>query len=357
MLDGRRSALARRRAEALIADLAALAPELTEDALEDELCARLGSCLSSMGELAPEDAVSPELFEPALLAAATEDPSADPRVAAAVHRVLPLRNGLPDRPAGGRQVTGPALWARDAYGSRFAVTAPFSSPAGSDRWYLWDIDACGLQALTVHSGFCPTAGEAFAAWRDGVGEVAAADARLTPIDDLPLAEGLLSREDGITRLGGENEQQLAEFHRSRRLAETVIETIGPIPAQRRPELDAKRAAKQFTTWMRANRTPPKGLVELAGELASSWSLDAPGELFGTCSPHRVAMVVPAVRDYYDSEYADRLVALLPDWIAWLTERNGTPADLAERCLPYARGAVYPGTTADEGPPLMARVIE
>jgi hypothetical protein len=87
-------------------------------------------------------------------------------------------------------------------------------------------------------------------------------------------------------------------------------------------------------------------------------VSGPEELFGTCSPHRVGQLVPAVRDYYHDEYAERVLALLPEWISWLTERNGTPAELADRCRPYAQGEPYPGPVQQDGhPEFMARVPE
>ncbi|WP_158647162.1 hypothetical protein [Actinoplanes sp. ATCC 53533] len=53
-----------------------------------------------------------------------------------------------------------------------------------------------------------------------------------------------------------------------------------------------------------------------------------------------------------------MLDLLPDWISWLAERNGTPAGLAERCLPYASGEPYPGLTgARHRPDQHARVAE
>src|SRR6185312_10416302 len=48
------------------------------------------------------------------------------------------------------EVAGPVLWTSDRYGSRFIVTAPIVTAEEPLRWYLWDIDACGHEAFTVH---------------------------------------------------------------------------------------------------------------------------------------------------------------------------------------------------------------
>jgi hypothetical protein len=352
----RRQSIAADQAEALISELVGQAAAFPGDALEDQLCVRLGSVLSHLDGMHPDEVVDPEVFAPVLLAKAVEaahgSDDTDPRrrVVSTVARILPRRSGGFQDPLGPPEpvLTGQALWTRDAYGSRFAITAPFSSLDGADRWYLWDVDACGLRALTVYNAYFDTSGAALDAWTAGVGEAATADSTLEPIDDPGLAAELLTPEDGIMRIGGENEQQFAEFHRSRRLAEVLIESFGPVPAPGRPELDVKRAAKQFGTWLRAQGTPPQGLSDLATELADTWSPGAPDQLYGTCSPHRVALVRSMIQDYYTDEFADQLIALLPDWISWLADRNGTPAELADRCRPYALGEPYPGLQDRDG---------
>ncbi|XVV04552.1 hypothetical protein ACQPW3_03805 [Actinosynnema sp. CA-248983] len=54
-----------------------------------------------------------------------------------------------------------------------------------------------------------------------------------------------------------------------------------------------------------------------------------------------------MRNYYFDDFADELVALLPDWTRWLAERNATPPELAGRCLPYAQGQPHPQLTQDD----------
>jgi hypothetical protein len=100
------------------------------------------------------------------------------------------------------------------------------------------------------------------------------------------------------------------------------------------------------------------MEERAEELARSWQFGARRALYHTCSPHRVALLVPHLRNYYQADFAAELVELLPEWTTWLAARNGTPLELAERCRPYALGESYPGLTYDRtGPDPQARLIE
>jgi hypothetical protein len=367
-LNARRAEVAAEVAAPIVAELITQARNQTDEELEQILCDGVGAALWRMEELPPGEAPSPETVGMAVLNAAAEavrsaldttvEVSASWRVLSLVIGILPypvreeadevvraLADG-PGRPLrlwapAERELAGPALWTRDVYGSRFAIIAPFLTSDGGQRWYLWDIDACGHQAITVHSAFCPGPDVALASWRDGVGETAAGEAAFTPVDDPALAADVLFRADGILRLGGENEAQLAEYLRSRRLAQSVVASLGPRQIQP-SDLNAENADREFGAWLRKHRTPPVDLGELATELAASWSLDAPEALYGTCSPHRVALIVTHVLDYYEDDFANEVLDLLPDWISWLAERNGTPAELADRCLPYASGEPYPG---------------
>jgi hypothetical protein len=177
-----------------------------------------------------------------------------------------------------------------------------------------------------------------------------------------LAE-LLPAEEGFVRVSGENTEQFAEYHRSKRLAEAVKQT-----ARRRgnpPDrgMNAATAAVEFASWLRDHDTtqqePPEDLDELAFELADSWCINNIDAVFTTCSPHRVALSVQHVHGFYVTDFADQLVALLPEWIRWLDAINTTPAELAERCLPYAQGQPHPQITADHRnePDYPARVTE
>ena len=102
-----------------------------------------------------------------------------------------------------------------------------------------------------------------------------------------------------------------------------------------------------------------GIDELAAEMADSWSPNSQPTLYPFCSPHKVAMTLLHLRDYYQDDFASELVALLPEWIRFLAERTALPAELTERCLAYASGELqFPGILDDRGQMNpMARVSE
>ncbi|MEH1128121.1 hypothetical protein [Micromonospora sp. CPCC 206061] len=117
----------------------------------------------------------------------------------------------------------------------------------------------------------------------------------------------------------------------------------------------------FPAWLREHRpdrSQPADLDELVTELADSWQIGGPADLYHTCSPHRVALVAAHVCGYYQDDFAADLIALLPDWTAWLADNNATRAPLADRCDPHAHGAPHKGVSADDGgPDYLARIAE
>jgi hypothetical protein len=382
-------------AEPLVTELVASASAQPDYDLEDALCARLGVQLAQLDDGPIDDHVGPNPFAEAVIAAAatavaatiseaaggSDDWQSPWRLLTILANIVPFPlselaadaiKSLRGRPGGhrlpeivtGPTVTRPILWVRDSYGSRFGVTAAFATTDGPDRWYLWDIDACGHDVFTVHSGYCPTSEQALAQWREGVGEVAAGAAAFAPVDDVELLEEILPREQGMMRPGGENVAQFAEYHRSKRLAEAVmaaVEASGRSPAARQAGLDAATAATRFLAWLRAQRSEqplPVDLDDIVTELASSWQIAGPAALYSACSPHRVALAVDHIRGYYQDDFVADLVPLLPDWTQWLAELNNTPPELAERCRPYAHGEPHPSISRDyNNPQYLARVTE
>lgn len=393
-VDTQRESRAAAMATDLIADLARAVADQPYIVLTDAVCERLGALLADDGRSPVDMRVNPHQLAEAALAAAeasvvaaltatTEQADAwgGPwRVLTALTavlpypypdavdetitrlRALPAGRVLPTMPPGGPEATGPVLWTSDRYGSRFAVTAPIMTAGEAVRWYLWDIDACGHEAFTVHSGYYPSSAAALRSWQTGVGETASAGTVLAPVDDPWLLAALLPAEMGFLRHGGENVEQFAEYHRSKRLAEAVKLALPRPRARSDAGLTAATAAVEFAAWLRARGPgqlePPENLDELVEELADSWNLNSIDAVYATCSPHRVALCALHMRNYYLHDFADQLVALLPDWTGWLATRNATAPELSDRCLPYAHGRPHPQLGDDDTKvDYLARIIE
>jgi hypothetical protein len=381
-VDQQRMSRAAAMATKLVADLARAMTDQPDMIVTDAVCELLGAVLAEAERTPMDEPVGPHHLaeaipvaaEAAVMAAltATTGPAdawrAPWRVLTALACVLPHSfnevvgetiTRLRDLPAGrvlpavptGPDVTGPVLWTSDQHGSRFAVAAPIMTAEEPVRWYLWDIDACGHDAFTVHSGYYPSSEAALTAWQTGVGQTASAGAVLAPVDDPWLLAALLPTDMGFMRPGGESPEQFAEYHRSKRLAEAVNQAMPRLEARPHAGLTAAIAKVEFAAWLRA-RIPdqpeqPENLNELVEELADSWNLNGIDAVYATCSPHRVALCVLHMRNYYFDDYADQLVALLPDWTRWLATCNATAPELADRCLPYAHGRPHPQLGQDD----------
>jgi len=217
----------------------------------------------------------------------------------------------------------------------------------------------------VHSGYYPSSAAALTGWQTGVGQTSSAGTVLAPVDDPWLLAALLPVETGFMRLGGENVDQFAEYHRSKLLAEAVKRAVPRTNARLDAGLTAATAAVEFAAWLRARvpgqLEPPQNLDELdemVEELADSWNLNGIDAVYATCSPHRVALCVLHMRNYYLHDYAEKLVALLPGWTRWLATRTSTAPELIDRCLPYVHGRPHP-QLGDEDTKVdyLARIIE
>jgi hypothetical protein len=370
-----------------------LAAGWSDDELEDDFCVRFGVAMAQYEDGPLEDHVNPDDFVRAMLSVLDErlheaeesdgDVTAVRRLLVVVAGVLPpplsesardlvaehLNGDAAQWATEGRAVTGPAVWARNGYGTRWAVVAPFTSADGVGRWYLWDVDACGYEVVTVYSGFHPSAEDALAAWQQSIGP-SAAEAALTQVDDAETLDALLTGEMEGARPGGEDQAQYAEFLRCRRLGHTVRHAAGRPRGHTLPRLSANTAAKQFASRLRqlGHHDRPAGdetdqgaggASDIAAEMAESWSPHEYPTLYPRCSPHKVAAAVSHLRSYYHDDFAAELVAVLPEWIRFLADHSGMAADQTERCLAYASGEVqFPGLLDENGQSkLMARVTE
>ena len=354
----RKAGLANPPAEVLVAELTAWSVEHPGADVEEELCARLGRLLTDLGNRPAERYVDPETFGAALVAAAAgavrdavrEGADRVPawRVLTAAVDVVPgslaeealddlrrppLDTDLPELP-GARPVAGEVRMTRDRYGSRFAVIAPFAGPDETIRWYLWDVDTCGLKPSTVHSGFHGSPDEALSAWQEGVGAFASAGTEWHPVEDTELVRELLPAVEGALAVAGESVEQHAEYLRSRRLAESVTALPMVRPDGGPPAVPEPGA---FVAWHRsaAAGPEPEFLEDAAQVLTEVWPAVV-RDVYHTCSPHRVAYAKRAIEDAYVAEGVRHATALLPDWITWLGESAGTPPELLGPALRAAR---------------------
>jgi hypothetical protein len=257
-------------------------------------------------------------------------------------------------PIAGWQPAGDALVARDAYGSRFLVVAPFGEaktdmqdgPTGSpepDHWYAWDLDWCSLD-MVVAAGPRGSAAEALAEWRHAVGPVAAS-AELSPgPPDLTvrllhpaLALGTLWE---APLMGGEPVKLMREYfrlyHRARVLAEYLIDRFPEQTKAEAEEPEAEDPAESFLDWY-AERdgasSPSRDQAAEAVEcILAEWGpFSFPDEeMLYACSPHRIEVTGGLLRDGYEPDQANAALRLLPAWTQWCLRRRPITPEAAAR---------------------------
>lgn len=250
-------------------------------------------------------------------------------------------------PANGAVPTAAPLTVRNAYGDRWAVLAPFAIDSLPDtaHWYLWDIDACGIQR-TVAAGVFATAEAALTDWRAAVGPTAATATPQTT-DDIELLGGLLSEHlrtgvfDGFL-VGDEPAELLAEYFRSRNRATALLESVDP-GGRRSRKLTRDRptseqiadVADRFADWCRQHGHGPLPDKDSVYSLVDQWISSNPAARRYACSPHRVRTMAVLLTDEFIDEYAREMLALLPHWVTWCAEQTGLDSDLTERSVDTA----------------------
>lgn len=245
--------------------------------------------------------------------------------------------------AGARLVGEPQL-ARDVYGSRFLLTAPFaySADGKADHWYAWDIDVCWLGRALYAGPF--TSGEAaLEDWRDAVGS-AATDAGLAPCPR-DLMPGLLRPLLADGNEGGEPRPMVREHYRMRRRARDIATLPGTVEI-----VDPDRMVEEFSTWYESRHgETPRPVREAADIIADQWGpvQSVPDERVSRgCSPHRIRQTATLIRD-------TRVLTLLPEWTQWCIDSTGLTGEPAQRALQTAAAAASPRPARrapeDEGP--------
>lgn len=234
------------------------------------------------------------------------------------------------------------MLARDVYGSRFLIAAPFSYDAGEpDHWYAWDVDKCWVSSV-VGAGAFRTAEDALAEWNDAVGP-AASGAGLSPCP-AELSARLLAPCVAVGPFaemltGYEPRELIREYYRMRRRAQVLIGSAedGPGLARFGPD-DAQGA---FLEWYAARHDDvPEAVTGAAATIAGLWQQyeGTDGRSFYASSPHRIEMTAEMIRKEYDADDAGPAVGLLPEWAQWCLEQNGVDGDFAARSIAAANSA-------------------
>ena len=246
------------------------------------------------------------------------------------------------RLANGSRQAGEPLVARDAYGSRLLLMAPFSYDGGApDHWYAWDIDLCWI-ATVVGAGVFGSAEDALREWRDAVGP-AASGAALSPctagMTAWLLAPCLQTGVLADMLEGREPRELIREYYRLRRRARDLTGSAdtgaGSSP------FDAGHVDDAFLDWYAARHDDvPEAVTEATGTILGEWG---PGEYpdersFYACSPHRIEMAAHLIREGYFADDANSALRLLPEWTQWCIEQSGLNADAAARSREAARSA-------------------
>jgi hypothetical protein len=240
-------------------------------------------------------------------------------------------------PADGARPAGDPLVARDAYGSRFLLVAPFGYDGGeADHWYAWDIDSCWVLNV-VGAGVFGSAPDALAEWQHAVGP--AAGAALSPCAPEMTARLLASslRTGPMSEMleGAEPRELIREYYRLRRRARALVPAAGATDtdATKASSDDPGRVHEAFLSWYAARHGDvPPDTADAVGTILYEWGPEPPpGERSRyACSPHRIEMAAHLIRDGYLPDYANEALRLLPEWTQWCIEQSGLSGDLAAR---------------------------
>jgi hypothetical protein len=245
-------------------------------------------------------------------------------------RVLSPGTGLP---ADGCRAAGNPLIARDAYGSRFLLVAPFGyDHESTDHWYAWDIDSCWLVTV-LKAGVFESAQDALAEWQHAVGP-AAAGTELSP-DTPETAARLLApclRTGPMSDIleGSEPRELIREYYRLRRRARVLAGSAASTAAS--SAAGPGEALETFLGWYAARHDDVlQDLTDVVGLILYEWGPGThPEDTRYACSPHRIEMAARLIRDGYYPDHANAALRLLPEWTQWCIEQTGLTGDFAAR---------------------------
>ena len=246
-----------------------------------------------------------------------------------------LASGI-GHPADGCRAAGDPLVARDAYGSRFLLVAPFGYDGEApDHWYAWDIDSCWIVTVAGAGAF-GSAEDALAEWQHAVGPAAGTSlspstpettARLLApcLDTGPLSDILQ---------GSEPRELIREYYRLRRRARSLTgATAASAAAASSGGDDPGPVREAFLDWYAARHDDvPQDAADAVDTILEEWGpLAHPGERSRyACSPHRIETTAHLIREGYFPDTANAALRLLPEWTQWCIGQSGLTADFAAR---------------------------
>jgi hypothetical protein len=242
-------------------------------------------------------------------------------------------------PADGCRATGDPLVARDAYGSRFLLAAPFGYDGeDAEHWYAWDIDSCWILNV-VGAGVFESAQDALAEWQRAVGP--AAGPALSPstpeVTTRLLAHCLESGPMSDILQGFEPRELIWEYYRLRRRARVLTGSGGATDATATSASsdsdDPGPVLEAFLDWYTARHDDvPRVAADDVGTILQEWGPPTHPEERSryACSPHRIEMAAHLIRDGYYPDDANAALRLLPEWTQWCIEQSGLDGDFAAR---------------------------
>ena len=189
------------------------------------------------------------------------------------------------------------LVARDAYGARFLLIAPFSDPgqpADPDHWYAWDLDWCA-DGLVVAAGAYGSAAEALAEWRVFAGPSAATAELASCPPELGirlLDPALADSPQAESVFGGEPAEFLREIPRLSRRASALTASLGRLLSRQpssSPAGSLDSAIEDFLDWHTEHAGNSPDARDEAAEalelLLAEWGPDVPPDerAFYACS--------------------------------------------------------------------------
>ncbi len=244
--------------------------------------------------------------------------------------------------ADGWRPAGDPLVARDVYGSRFLLAAPFGCGGDApDHWYAWDIDQCWLVTVAA-AGVFGSAEDALAEWQRAVGP--AAGTVLSPSAPDTTARLLAScLETGPLSdmlQGSEPRELIREYYRLRRRARSLANSADAAPASATTASssgdDPGPLREAFLGWYATRHDVPQDAADAVETILGEWGPRVhSGDLSSySCSPHRIEMAAHLIREGYFPDSANAALRLLPEWTQWCIEQTRLPEDFAAR----SRGA-------------------